>query len=187
MRKALAIGGGILAGVALLGVGVAVGSNVGQEEQIVVATSDAEGPLNQQDQLLIAEFSNISGSFDQLIVKVQKGKPVGEQITRNAVAALNVGRLANNEALKEAATATGDAMLLIGAGVTANDEQTTAEGVEAYQAAQEKIVELAQEVNPELTNEPTGDPSTAPESPDSETSGNTDSGGDTSGDSSTQE
>ncbi|MAT61463.1 MAG: hypothetical protein CMH41_07460, partial [Micrococcales bacterium] len=96
------------------------------------------------------------------------------------------GRLANNEALTEAATATGEAMLLIGAGVTANDQQTTADGVEAYQAAQEKIVELAQEVNPELGNE-TGEPSTAPESPDSGSPGDTDSDGDTSGDSSTQE
>ena len=185
MRKALAIGGGVLAGVALLGIGVAVGSNVGQEEVVVVA-SDAEGPLNQQDQILIGEFSNISGTFDQLIIKVQKSKPVGEQITRNAVAALNVGRLANNESLKEAATATGEAMLLIGAGVTANDEQTTADGVEAYQAAQEKIVELAQEVNPDFGNE-SGEPSTAPESPGSDTSGDTGTGGDTTGDGSTQE
>jgi hypothetical protein len=100
---------------------------------------------------------------------------------------LNVGRLANTEALTEAATATVDAFLLIGAVVTENYEQTTAEGVEAYQAAQEKIVELAQEVNPELTNEPTGDPSNAPESPDSGSPGDTDSDGDTSGDSSTQE
>ena len=185
MRKALAIGGGVLAGGALLGIGVAGGNNVGQEEVVVVA-SDAEGPLNQQDQILIGEFSNISGTFDQLIIKVQKGKPVGEQITRNAVAALNVGRLANNESLKEAATATGEAMLLIGAGVAANDEQTTADGVEAYQAAQEKIVELAQEVNPDLGNE-SGEPSTAPESPGSDTSGDTGTGGDTTGDGSTQE
>ena len=185
MRKALAIGGGVLAGVALLGIGVAVGNNVGQEEVVVVA-SDAEGPLNQQDQILIGEFSNISGTFDQLIIKVQKGKPVGEQITRNAVAALNVGRLANNESLKEAATATGEAMLLIGAGVTANDEQTTADGVEAYQAAQEKLVDLAKEVNPDFGNE-SGEPSTAPESPGSDTSGDTGTGGDTTGDGSTQE
>ena len=186
MRKALAIGGGVLAGVALLGIGVAVGSNVGGEEVVVVA-SDADGPLNPQDKILIGEFSNISGTFDQLIVKVQKGKPVGEQITRSGVAALNVGRLANNEALTEAATATGEAMLLIGAGVTANDEQTVAEGVEAYQAAQEKITDLAKEVNPDFGNEESDDSSTDPESSDGDTSGETGSDGDTSGDSSTQE
>ena len=56
---------------------------------------------DQLDQILIGEFSNISGTFDQLIVKVQKSKPVGEQITRSGVAALNVGRLANNESLRK--------------------------------------------------------------------------------------
>ena len=187
MRKALMIGGGVLAGAALLGVGVAVGSNVGQEE-VVVAASDAEGPLNQQDQLLIGEFTNVTRSFDQLIVKVQKGKiSVGEQITKNAVASLNIGRLAANESLKEAATVTGEAMMLIGAGVTANDEQTTREGVEAYQVAQETIVDLAQEINPEAIQEQSGDSSDAPESGDPDNTGETTSGDGDAADDSTQE
>ena len=59
MQKTMALVGGVLGGAALLGVGVAVGAQVGQE-QALIAAADAQGPLTAQDKLLLGSFTQAS-------------------------------------------------------------------------------------------------------------------------------
>lgn len=149
MNKAVAAAGGVLGAAAMLGVGMLVGNQVGRE-QALLAAAGAEGPLTAQDKLLLGSFTQAAENFDTLVAKAQKGKQVGPQMTRQAVAVLNVKRLAASDPLRNAADATAEAMLLIGAGVTTNDTGTVQEGVDAYQQAREALVDLARELNPEL-------------------------------------
>lgn len=148
MHKAAAVVGGVLGGAALLGVGMAVGSQVGQE-QALIAAANADGPLTAQDKLLLGSFTQASGNFDELVARARKGKQVGPEMTKQAVSVLNIKRLAASEPLRNAAEATAEAMLLLGAGITANDEGTVKEGVAAYEEAQDALVELAREINPD--------------------------------------
>lgn len=147
MSKGLIVGG-FLAALALVGLGVALGNHLGQQNA-VVAQANAEGPLTPQDQVLMGSFTEISGTFDELLAQAANGKPVGEKMTRIGVAALNVERLAAHETFQEAAGVTADAMLLIAAGITANDNETVNEGAAAYRESQQAIVELARELDPD--------------------------------------
>ncbi len=159
MQKTMALVGGVLGGAALLGVGVAVGAQVGQE-QALIAAADAQGPLTAQDKLLLGSFTQASQNFDMLVARAQKGKQVGPQMTRQAVSVLNVKRLSASEPLRNAADTTSKAMLLIGAGVTTDDTGTVEEGIEAYGEARQALVELAREINPDAE---IADPTTQPE------------------------
>ena len=152
MRKSVTVAGGVFAGAAMLGLGMVVGSQVGQNDALIAA-ANVEGPVTAQDKILLGTFTNASSNFDALVNRARKGKQVGPEMTRQAVAVLNVKRLAAGETLKNTADATAEAMLLIGAGVTANDEGTVKDGIAAYEKAQEAIVTLAEEINPDAISD----------------------------------
>jgi hypothetical protein len=165
VQKAVAIGGGIMAGAAMLGIGMAVGAQVGQQ-QALIAAADAQGPLTSQDRILLRTFSQAADDFDALVARARKGKQVGDEMTREAVTVLNVKRLSASDGLRNAADATAQAMLLIGAGISTNDQGTVQDGVDAYREAQQKLVELARELNPDanIPDVDTGDPAAGDDS-----------------------
>lgn len=145
MKRSMQVGGAILGGAALLAAGVLVGSKVG-DDTIVVAAAGAEsdGGLSQSDTFMTQAFLAASREFDALLTKVRKGDTtVGPAMTKQAVAVLAVKRSAQNEQLRAAADSASQAMLLIGAGVTANDGAAVQDGVAAYKDAQAKVVELS--------------------------------------------
>jgi hypothetical protein len=152
VRKIVTIAGGVLGGAAMLGIGMAVGSQVNQNDALIAA-ANVESPVTAQDKLLLGTFTQASSNFDALVKRAQQGKQVGPEMTRQAVAVMNVKRLAAGDTLRATAETTADAMLLIGAGVTANDEETVREGIAEYEKAQESVVQLAQEINPDAVNE----------------------------------
>jgi len=145
MNRTLGIAGGALAGVTLLGVGIAVGSQVGQQEALVAA-ADAQGPFSTQDTFLLQSFIRASDQFEKLVPKAQKAKPVGEEMTKQAVVVLNVKRSTDSPELHDAAEAVGQAMLLIGAGITANDGSTVNDGLQQYKIGQEKVEILTNKI-----------------------------------------
>lgn len=147
MNKAVQIGGAVVAGAVLLGGGILVGRNAGQADADPIATATPTTPpgaLTASDQYLLQAFMAASKDFDELMEKARKGNTsVGPKMTKQAVIVLTVERNAANEQLKAAAGAAAEAMLLIGAGMTANDNGAVQDGVSAYQEAQTKVVELA--------------------------------------------
>jgi hypothetical protein len=157
MNRVAAIGAGVLGGVALVGVGVAAGSVMAEDSQPQIASAAAQGPITEGDQPLVTIFGDATNTFETLLVRARDGKKVGDQLTQQAVIVLNLERSAQGEDFKEILGATGEAMLLLGAGVTADDGPTVESGLNEYQAAQETIVELAEEVS--------GGPITQPELP----------------------
>lgn len=161
MNRSLQVGGAVLGGVALLGAGVVVGSKVGQDTVVVAAASaQTDGPLSQSDTFMTQTFLTASRTFDQLLEKVRKGDAsVGPAMTKQAVAVLAVKRAAQNEQLRSAADSASQAMLLIGAGVTANDGAAVQDGVTAYKEAQQKVVELGKLFTGGATSSPAPSPS----------------------------
>lgn len=146
MNRSLQVGGAVLGGVALLGAGVVVGSKVGQDTVVVAAAGvQADGGLSQSDTFMTQTFMTASRNFDALLAKVRKGDTsVGPAMTKQAVAVLAVKRAAQNEQLRSAADSASQAMLLIGAGVTANDGAAVQDGVAAYKDAQQKVIALSE-------------------------------------------
>lgn len=147
MNRVATIVGAVAGGAALLGIGVVVGSNVGdQNETAVVASAPAEvqGLKNPQESALLDTFVRASGDFENLIQQVNK-KPaaqVGPALTQQAVIVRAVKREAQTPELRDAADATSQAMLLISAGVTASEGGITKEGMDAYKAATDKVKAL---------------------------------------------
>lgn len=155
MNRYVAVAGGVLAGAALLGVGVAVGSQVGEQQALVMA-ADAKGPLNSKDMMLLQTFITASNDFDKLAVKARKSKnaqEIGTAMTQQGVIVLAVERNAEGEKLRTTADAVADAMLLIGAGVTVDDGGAVQDGLEQYKIAQQKVVELTTELNESMAQE----------------------------------
>lgn len=145
MKRVIIVLGAVVGAVALLGAGLAVGSKMGQE-QAITAAAEAQGPLTEKDMAILSTFSEASQEFETLLGKAQKGKKVGDKLTEQAVIVLHVERSAEGPKFKEAVGDAGDAMLLLSAGVITDDGATVEEGIEAYKASQEKLVELAEEV-----------------------------------------
>lgn len=145
MNRMATVAAAVLGGLAMLGVGVAVGTSVGREETLA-ASAAAQGPLTAKDGMVLQEFSAASTEFDRLMGKAKKGKAVGPAMIKQADAMLAVRRAAQGQALKDVADATAQAMLLLGAGLSANDGATVEEGIKAYKTAQEKVTQLAKEV-----------------------------------------
>lgn len=163
MSRLVTVIAAVVGGVALLGVGLLLGTKMG-EEQAQVAAADAQGPLSQKDSLILPTFSEASGKFDSLLIKAKDGKNVSKQLTEQAVIVLKVERAAEAPDFKEAVGDTGDAMLLLSAGLVADDGDTVEVGIAAYQKAQEKLFEIANEINelngvqPETSDESTETP-----------------------------
>ncbi|MCH9815148.1 MAG: hypothetical protein K0U64_01690 [Actinomycetia bacterium] len=147
MNRMAAIGAGVLGGVALVGAGVAAGSLMAEDSETQVVSAAAQGPITEADQPLLVNFGAATNEFESLLVKARDGKKVGDQLTQQAVVVLNLERVAQGTDFKDILSATGDAMLLLGAGVTSDDGATVEEGLNDYQEAQQQILELAEEVN----------------------------------------
>jgi hypothetical protein len=146
MNRFVGIAAGAMGGIALLGVGVAVGSQVGRQEALIAA-ADVQGPLTTQDSFLLQSFIRASTQFDKFVTEARKGKSVGDGMTKQAVIVLNVERQARSPELHDAADAVGQAMLLIGAGVIANDGGTVKQGLDQYKVGQEKVALLTDKIN----------------------------------------
>ncbi len=144
MNRVATIVGAVAGGAALLGIGVVVGSQVGeQNDPTLVAAAPAEvtGLKNPQESALLDAYVRASSDFERLIQQVNN-KPateVGPALTQQAVIVRAVKREAQTPELVDAADATSQAMLLISAGVTAGEGGITKEGMEAYKAATEKV------------------------------------------------
>ncbi|MFN8125430.1 MAG: hypothetical protein U0R64_02825 [Candidatus Nanopelagicales bacterium] len=147
MNRVATTVGAVVGGAALLGVGVVVGSQVGQQnEATVVAAAPAEvvGLKNPKESALLDTFVRASSEFEQLI-QVANKKPadkIGPALTQQAVIVRAVKREAQTPELRDAADATSQAMLLISAGVTASEGGITQEGMDAYKAATDKVKAL---------------------------------------------
>lgn len=164
MNRFTQVAGALIGGAALLGIGVAVGTRVDPGPEEVLAAAGAQPPINQQDQFLMQAFMAASRDFDALLAKAKKGnKQVGPAMTKQAVIVLSVKRSAQNPQLREAADAVAQAMLLLGAGLTADNGGAVEDGVAAYQHAQEKLAELGAVLNGEQSPAPV--PSSAEPSP----------------------
>lgn len=146
MNRVVVIVAAVVLGIALLGVGIAVGSKIG-EEQALVAAAEEQGPWTDKDALILPTFSEASQKFERLIEKARNGQDVSQQLTRQAVIVLHVEESAEGKKFKAVVGETGDAMLLLSAGVTTDDAATVEQGIEAYRKAQAKLMELADEVN----------------------------------------
>lgn len=165
MNRVVQIGAGILGGVALLGVGVAVGSNVGQPETIVISQAPAEpvGLSNPQEAVLLQTFVRSATDFQTLIKKAQNGDTsVGKAMTQQAVTVRAVYRNAQTPELRDAADAVSQAMLLLSAGVTTGEGGVTQEGINAFNAANEKVQVLSDKV---VAEKGVGSPSPSPSVP----------------------
>jgi hypothetical protein len=145
MKRLLIVVAAVIGGVALLGAGIVVGSKIGQE-QAIVAAADAQGPLTEKDAIVLSTFSDAGAKFEKLLLKAKDGKKVGDELTRQAVIVLHVERAAEGPKFKEAAGAAGDAMLLLSAGLIADDGATVEQGLAEYKASQEMTVALAEEI-----------------------------------------
>lgn len=151
MNRIAQVAGAVIGGAALLGVGVAVGTRVNPvPEEVLAAAAPAQAPLNQQDQFLMQAFMTASRDFDALLAKAKKGnRKVGPAMTEQAVIVLSVKRSAQNEQLRQAADAASQAMLLLGAGLTADNGGAVQDGIAAYKDAQQKVTELGAVLNGE--------------------------------------
>lgn len=145
MKRIVIVVATVIGGIALLGAGIAVGSKIGQE-QALVAAADAQGPWTDKDSLILPAFSEATQQFEESLEKARKGKKVGDELTRQAVIVLRVERSAEGEMFKEAVGDAGSAMLLLSAGIIADDGATVEEGIEAYRKSQEKLLQLSEDV-----------------------------------------
>lgn len=165
MNRGIAIGGSVLGAAALLGAGVAVGTQVGAQQQAAVVVADAaaqvpQGFADPQEQLRLNAFVQSADEFQKLIRKAT-GDPsatdIGEQMIGYAVAVRSIKRTATTPELRDAADAMSQAMLFIGAGVIADEGGITQEGIDAYKAANEEVVALSNKV--------AADPAIVPQAP----------------------
>ncbi|MCB0919627.1 MAG: hypothetical protein KDC39_13785 [Actinobacteria bacterium] len=157
MKRIGLIVASVLVGAALIGVGAYVGARV---EQTDSASANAEGPITSKDALILPTFSEAATEFEKQLELAKSGKNVGDKLMKQAVVVRHISGTAEGSSFKEVSTLTAEAMMLLSAGVIADDGATVQAGFEKYQQAQEKIYALVDEVkNSDALNEPT----TAPE------------------------
>ncbi len=166
MNRAVTVGGAVLGSVALLGVGVAVGTQVGQDEATVVAEAAAQVPQgfeDPQEALRLQAFINSAADFQALLDKATKGKTdVGEAMIQQAVLVRGIKRTAKTPELRDAADALSQAMLLLSAGFIADEGYITDEGIEVYKAADVKVKALSEKV---IADQQAANPSPSPSAP----------------------
>lgn len=169
MNRAVAVGGSVLGAAALLGVGVAVGTQVGAEQQAETMAAQAaaqvpQGLQDSQEKMRLSAFVASAAQFQQLLDKATRSKPtpeLGNGMISQAVTVRAIKRTAATNELRDAADSLSQAMLLIGAGVIANEGGITEEGMAAYKEADAKVSALNERIAAE-TGGQGSDPAAVP-------------------------
>ena len=92
--------------------------------------------------LALGVFLNPLASF----LPVPRIPKVGKQLTQQAVVVLKIEQAAEGPKFKEALKEAGDAMLLLAAGVVADDGVTVETGFTQYSEAQGALIEIAEDI-----------------------------------------
>lgn len=154
MNRAVAVGGSVLGAAVLMGAGVMVGTQIGAEQQAATTAAEAAAQIPQgfadpKEKLRLGAFVDSAAKFQTLLDKATSTQPtdaIGNEMIRNAVTVRAITRTANTQELRDAAESLSQAMLLIGAGVLADEGGITQEGIDAYKAADEKVQALSEKL-----------------------------------------